>query len=365
MWPLVLLGALLVAFLLAHFVLRAGQSKLIGDLMKAAVELDRTAAVDAFTSADLEPSNHFGTAMLAAWSVIFVILPLLPAFAAKRRLLAEVECLEAGGFAALGVQRVHDLEFGLLAQLLLVSPVAFLGISLELFADSGLAGAVERTIGALLLVLTVAAVVELARRYGRRRARSMHRRARIASIPLLLVCVVSIGTFFYLSTERLTTSEEIYQPPVSKRQIGEPASIWCPPTDDPGEGLCDLWVSVTAIHQNASCADPYRPLEPDRQFLRFDLDVGSPVDQFRYPELEANSVRLSHWGVERSDGVLETNNYVYTNCGDGTEDIAQPIDPGTRTKPVVVISAPKSAMVLELDVPEYGVYRWSIPPVGS
>ena len=105
----------------------------------------------------------------------------------------------------------------------------------------------------------------------------------------------------------------------------------------------ELAFTVTAIQQNATCADPFRPLKPGQQFLRFDLDVTSlAVDRFSDSDA-ANSLRLRHWSVEGNDGVVEKDIYVYTKCGDGTEDISQPVVPGTHTKPVVVINAPKPA----------------------
>jgi hypothetical protein len=98
--------------------------------------------------------------------------------------------------------------------------------------------------------------------------------------------------------------------------------------------------------------------------LRFDLDVWPGVDEFSDPEL-ANALTLSHWGVETKNGHQYKNIYIYTKCGDGTEAISQPIAPGTHTKPVLVISAPKQAAVLQLDIPNNGVWRWHVPPAGS
>ena len=122
---------------------------------------------------------------------------------------------------------------------------------------------------------------------------------------------------------------------------------------------------VTAIMPDAACHDPYRPLGSGEQFLRFDLEVWSTVDQFVDPEI-ARGLSLRHWSVESNQGVLEKDLYMYTKCGDGTEAISQPIIPGTHTKTVVVINAPKSAAFLQLDMPTYyGVWRWPIPPLGG
>ena len=134
-WPLGLLGVLLVAFSLANFS-GLGFRKLLGDLTTAAVNLNRTAAIAAFQSAHryalvnhMPEAKFFAeAAMIVAWSAALVIVPLLPAFAAKRQLLAPLAGLEARGFAALGARTVHDVQLDLIAYLLLLPAVALLGI---------------------------------------------------------------------------------------------------------------------------------------------------------------------------------------------------------------------------------------------
>ncbi|HXE50468.1 MAG TPA: hypothetical protein VN663_18985, partial [Ramlibacter sp.] len=130
--------------------------------------------------------------------------------------------------------------------------------------------------------------------------------------------------------------------------------IECPERPEP----CELEFAVTAIRQNTKCDDPYQRLGPGRQFLRFDLDVSSPVDRFSDPEFAANALRLSHWSVVKDgDHALENDIYMYAKCGDSTEVISQPLRPGTHTKPVVVIDAPNPAAFLQL---EYET--WTLTP---
>ena len=86
-WPLALLGTLLVAYILANYVMRFANSKLLGDLTAAAVDLNRRAAIDAFKSAPFQLGPYIAAVSIIAWSVTMVIVPLLPAFSVKRRLL--------------------------------------------------------------------------------------------------------------------------------------------------------------------------------------------------------------------------------------------------------------------------------------
>jgi hypothetical protein len=348
-WPLALLGVLLVAYVLAHFG-RAAFSQLLADLTTAAVDLDRGAAIDAFKSAHLGALPYLGAAMIIAWSVTLVIVPLLPAFSVKRRLLAQLEEVEAHGFAALGARRVHDFELDLIAQILLAAPIALAIIPPENAAD-----VYGWTNVAIVSVLMIFAGVELRSRFRVRRAGAEPRRRRIARLSLRLMWLSSAGVFIWL------ISPQGDQPTVIEHQIGEEGGARCPA--DPEEP-CEMEFTVTAIQPNAACSDPYRPLKPGQQFLRFDLDVSSTVDRFSDPGL-ANALSLRHWGVEGSDGVLEKDIYMYTKCSDGTEAVWQPIVPGTHTKTVVVINAPQQAAFLQLDIPNEGRWRWPVPGAGS
>jgi hypothetical protein len=356
-WPLALLGTLLVAYIIANFVMRAVQSKLLGDLTTAAVDLNRQEAIDAFKNERLPLGSYTLAAMIIAWSVTLIIVPLLPAFSVKRRLLTQLAGLEEHGFAALGTRRVYDLELDLVAQLMLVAPVALLGIAmLALPPPLPTVG-----VGVIQIAVAVLACVELRARYGVRRggttrghghlSRLRQLAAWVVSIgrprlSLVLAWLLSIGWFIFGATHAEGEA------PLAEKQVGEKV------------GGRELTFTVTAIQHNAACADPYRPLKAGQQFLRFDLDVSSTVDRFSNPEV-ANALSLRHWGVEGSDGVLEKDLYMYTKCGDGTEAISQPIVPGAHTKTVVVINAPKPAAFLQLDIPNYRVLRWRVPPAGE
>lgn len=288
--------------------------------------------------------------MIVAWSAALVIVPLLPAFAAKRQLLAPLAGLEARGFAALGARTVHDLQLDLIAYLLLLPAVALLGI-FAILVDFGTptVNAYSRAFGAVLIALTILAGVGLLARYAERRAGAQRRHGRITRLSLRLVSVLSLG--FLVAV--MGFGHEKFGPDVYPKRVGEHA--W----------FEEVNFMVTAIMPNAACHDPYRPLQPDEQFLRFDLEVWSTVDQFVDPAI-ASGLSLRHWSVESNQGDLGRDLYMYTKCGDGTEAISQPIIPGTHTKTVVVINAPKSAVFLQLERPTYyGVWLWSIPPAGG
>lgn len=352
-WPLALLGTLFVAYVLANFVMQAAQSQLLGDLTTAAVDLNRRAAIDAFKVQPPEIGPYMAAAAMVAWSVTLVIVPLLPAFWVKRRLLTQLADLEEHSFAALGARRVYDLELDLLAQLMLVAPVALLGIALFAVPPTAVIGVIQ-------VAVAVLACVQLRAQYGMRRGGTTRRHRHPSRIPqffarviaigrprlsLALACVISIAWFIVGATQAGVTS-------VLEKQVGE------------REGGHEMAFTVTAIQQNAPCADPYRPLKPGEQFLRFDLDVSSTVDRFNDART-ADVLSLRHWGVVGSDGVLEKNIYMYAKCSDGTEAIVQPLVPGTHIKTVVVINAPKPAAFLQLEIPNYEVWRWRVPPAAG
>jgi hypothetical protein len=355
-WPLGLLGVLLVAYSLANF-FKAGYSTLLGDLTTAAVNLNRTAAIAAFVSAHRraqvsgpEAGLYAGSAILVTWSAVLVIVALLPAFSVKRQLLARSVGLESRGFATLGARPVHDVELDLIAYFLQLPTVAIFGILALLVHEGPAAQLVFWALGGVLVALTVLASLELRARYAARRTGAQRRHGRITRLSLRLVSVLSLGILVAL----VGYGREHTEPKLYLMRVGERG--WF-------EGVN---FRVTAIEPNAACHDPYRPLKPGLQFLRFDLEVWSTVDQFVDPGI-ASGLSLRHWSIANSHGVLEKDPlYMYTKCGDGTEAISQPIIPGTHTQTVVVINAPKPAAFLQLDVPTYyGVWRWPIPPPGG
>jgi len=354
-WPLGLLGVLLVAYILANF-FKAGYSTLLGDLTTAAVNLNRTAAIAAFAGAhrraqvsgNPEAGLYAGAAMVVTWSAVLVIVALLPAFAVKRQLLARWAGLESCAFAAFGARPVHDVELDLIAYFLQLPTVALFGIVALLY--HGAAQVAFWALGGILVALTVLAGVELRARYATRRAGTQRRHGRITRLSLRLVSVLSLVILVAAgSYGHENTDPKLYTMLVGDRGWFEGVNF-----------------RVTAIEPNAACHDPYRALKPGQQFLRFDLEVWSTVDQFVDPGI-ASGLSLRHWSVANSHRVLEKDPlYMYTKCGDGTEAISQPIIPGNHTKTVVVISAPKPAAFLQLDVPTYyGVWRWHIPPAGG
>lgn len=344
-WPLALIATLLIAYVLANYVMWLPTGRLLGDLTAAAVDLNRQAAIEAFRKTPPKLDPYLGAAAIIAWSVTLVIAPLLPAFSVKRRLLTDLAGPEEHGFAAIDAQRVYDPELDIVAALTLVTPVAVFGIV-------GVEAAVEGDSSSWWMAtphvaLAVFACVELRARYGRRRSEATRWSGGLTRLSLLLTCAMSVAWFIF----GITRSQE--RAPSAVVQVGEKI------------GGRELAFTVTAIQQNATCADPFRPLKPGQQFLRFDLDVTSlAVDRFSDSDA-ANSLRLRHWSVEGNDGVVEKDIYVYTKCGDGTEDISQPVVPGTHTKPVVVINAPKPAAFLRLDIPHHGLLRWPIPSAAS
>ena len=206
--PLGLLGTLLVAYVLANFVVQAASAKLLGDLTTATVDLDRSAAIEAFERSNLEAEFLFGATILIAWSVVIMILPLPPSFSVRRRLLDEqvgLMGLEARVFAALGARRVHDLELDLVAQALIVGAICVLaaGVPVGELGDP----VDERDVtgawifGAILLALSVVAGAGLLRRYRLRRqgsgasaGRTRFRRlgARVTGAALFLVWALSL-----------------------------------------------------------------------------------------------------------------------------------------------------------------------------
>ena len=119
-WPLALLATLLIAYILANYAMRLPTSRLLGDLTAAAVDLNRQAAIEAFKNTPPRLAPDLGAASIIAWSVTLVIVPLLPAFSVKRRLLTDLAGPEEHGFAAIDAQRVYDLELDLVAALTLV-----------------------------------------------------------------------------------------------------------------------------------------------------------------------------------------------------------------------------------------------------
>ena len=119
---------------------------------------------------------------------------------------------------------------------------------------------------------------------------------------------------------------------------------------------------MTKIQQNEKCDEPHGLLINPAQYLRFDLEVWSDVDQFANPTT-ANALALPHWSIQDANGNSTGSLYMHAQCGRGAEAISEPIVPGAHTITDVVVSAPRDATCLQLEVPTYrGVWHWAIPP---
>jgi hypothetical protein len=89
-WPLALLATLLIAYILANYVMLLPTSRLLGDLTAAAVDLNRQAAIGAFKNTPPKLGADLRAVSIIAWSVTLAIMPVLPAFSVKRQLLTEL-----------------------------------------------------------------------------------------------------------------------------------------------------------------------------------------------------------------------------------------------------------------------------------
>jgi hypothetical protein len=194
--PLALLGVLLISYVFANHVVDAQSAELLGDLTTAAVELDRSAAVDAFDRHELAVQHFIGAAMFLTWSTVLLVVPVLPAFSVRRRLLREqtgIEQREARAFAELGARRVYDMELDLLVQLMLVGALwvwGAVGVSLPVTDPDEPDLVFLLSVGALVVAVTSVAGAELLRRYGRRRRGEPARRSRLMRVALQTVWVL-------------------------------------------------------------------------------------------------------------------------------------------------------------------------------
>jgi hypothetical protein len=188
--PLALVGILVIAYVLGNYWIHTPSGKLLGDLTSAAVKVDRNAAVEAFKTNNLAGGFYVGGAIVIAWSVALTILPLLPAFAAKRRLFQAFAGAETVGFAALGVRHVHDVELDLLAELLLVLPLFAFGIDGPIYNRLTM---MSGTIGLVMCGLAALATVELHSRYTLRRGTGApHWQGLITRFSLRTACAFSL-----------------------------------------------------------------------------------------------------------------------------------------------------------------------------
>jgi hypothetical protein len=366
--PVVLLVVLSFAYLLA-WMCDAGYRNLFGDLMASAMSMNRASAIAALQSAyrlaqlqhPLEAYFFAGAAMIVAWSAVAAIVPLLPAFYVVRRERARLADVETRGFAAVGARTVHGVELDLIVRMLLIPAVALLGVAavtqaVTEFLATGSLNVASVAIGALSAALTVLAGMELHSCYHERRQGTARCRSFATKVSLALVAVLSTGLFVSLPFwERNTNRESILWP----RTIAQSSEHL-----DEARGWLTNQLSflITKIEQNTECTEPHGLLIDYPQYLRFDLEVWSDVDQFANPAT-ARALALPHWSVRDSKGNPTGSLFMHAKCGRGTEAISEPIVPGAHTNTSVVVSAPRDASILELDIPSYrGVWQWPIPP---
>lgn len=372
--PVGLMAVLSVAYLLA-WLCHAGYRNLLGDLIAAAISVNRSAAIAAFQNAyRLAALQHpqeayffAGAAMIVAWSAVVAIVPMLPAFSIARGEQARLAGAEARAFTAVGGRTVHQIELDLIARLLLIPAVALLGLAavtqtVTQFLTSKSVNTGNAVIGTISVVLTFLAVIELGACYRERRNGAACCRSFATKVSFAMVAVLSTGLLFGLPIWERKSNREYN---VWDRQVAtDPPQ---PNDSDNARGWLTNQLSfvVTKIEQNVQCVEPHGLLISPAQYLRFDLEVWSDVDQFANP-ITAQALALPHWSIRDGMGNFTGSLYMHAKCGRGTEAISEPIVPGAHTVTDVVVSAPENASILRLDVPSYrGVWCWKIPPVSD
>jgi hypothetical protein len=367
--PVGLLVVLSVAYVLAWWC-QAGYRNLLGDLMAAAISVNRSAVFAAFDNADrlaklqgsLEPYFFAGAAMIVAWSAVAAIVPLLPAVYVVKRKRARITELEEPAFAALGARVVHEVELDLIFRLLLIPAVALLGVAAvtqAVTANSINIRIASGVIAAISVALTILAAIELGACYRERRHKTARCRSLATKVSFAIVAAVSTCLFVILP---IWLRIDNHDKNVWDQQVAKQAPV--PGDKDHTRGwLTDqLSFLVTDIQQNAQCIEPHGILIDHAQYLQFDLEVWSDVDQFAN-QATAYALALPHWSVRDRRGKSTGSLYMHAQCGHGTAAIVQPIVPGTHSITAVVVSAPRDATCLELDIPSYrGVWRWPILP---
>ena len=372
--PTVSMVVLSVAYLLA-WLCNAGYRNLFGDLATAAITVNRTAAIAAFSNAyrlatcqhPLEAYFFAGAALIVTLSAILALVPLLPAFYFIRRARGKLAEAEGRAFDAVDARPAHEIELDLFLRLLLIPAVALLAVAALTQAATQPSAtkpamAASVAIGVISTALTVFAGIELGARYHERHNGTPGCRSFATRVSFAMVAALSAGLFVALPVwERYQNREFNFW----QRQVATKTPAAKPGEEDDGARgwLTDqLSFLVTKIQQNAPCGEPHGRLVEDVQYLQFDLEVWSNVDEFANTAT-AHALALPHWSVRDSQGKSTGNLYMHAKCGHGTDVIGEPIVPGSHTSTAVVVSAPKNAACLQLDVPSYhGVWIWPIPP---
>lgn len=386
-WPVALLAALVVANMMA---IANGDlySRLLGELAKASVNLDRTAMIAAFSHSErFAEMNQLGgptkwmllvgAAVTVSTAAGILVLPLLPAFGVYRQLRAPLATVEDRAFTAVDAGEVKDIELDLVTGALLIPltawPTMLFMWALYSYVRDGRARdggkfALEMAGIVLTLVLvTVLAAAELWIRYRERRSPIQLRSNKVRRIlrvfpktALLLVVAnaLTLGRGPDLQYEQSDDSE--------LEVASDPAQLHSRGHDEIGT-IDDISFMVTAIEQNAQCHDPHSGLFEDPQYLRFTLETWSTRNEFADPA-EARYLSLNHWSILNSRGDTSYDPsyslYMHASCGRGTEAIAKPLVPGTHTVTDVVVTAPRDAAILQLAAPAgHQPFHWHIPPI--
>ena len=265
--------------------------------------------------------------------------------------------VEAKAFAAVGARTVREIELDLIVRLLLILATTLLGVAAVTQAVTQSVNIYNVVIGGISVLLTFLAVIELGACYRERRKGIARCRSFATKVSFAMVAVLSTGLFFGLpSWERKSNVENI----VWSQQVAKDAPK--PDDSDHTRGWLTNQLSfvVTNIQQNEQCDEPHGLLIKPAQYLRFDLEVWSDVEQFANPTT-AHALALPHWSIQDANGNSTGSLYMHAKCGRGTEAISEPIVPGAHTITDVVVSAPSDATCLQLDVPTYrGVWIWPI-----
>ncbi|UMB70774.1 hypothetical protein [Mycobacterium paraterrae] len=376
--PVIPLAVLAFSYLLT-LLLHAGYRNLFGDLATAAITVNRAAVVTAFANAHrlaalqypLEAYYFAGAALIVIWSAILAILPLLPAFYLVRRKLKEMSEVEASGYDAVQALPVYATELDLLVRLLLIPAVALVAIAAAIQAarqrsESELAINVSVAIAVIASALMILAGIELASRYRERHDKGPGCRSVATRVSFATVATLSACLFFALPAWEWQHNNEFT---TWKREVAPTTPHPAKPgdNDDGARGWLTDQVSflITDIQPNAQCHEsPRAPIE-NQQYLRFNIEMWSDVDQFAN-QFAPYALTLPHWSVRDSHGNLTGSLYLHAQCSPGTDGISKPISPGTHTFSSVVVSAPKDAACLQLDVPNYrGKWGWKIPPMSG
>jgi hypothetical protein len=147
---------------------------------------------------------------------------------------------------------------------------------------------------------------------------------------------------------------------VLQKRSGERAAIGC---GEGAESPCDVEFAVSNIQQGIRCEDPYPPLGPEEQLVRFDIEIWT-APTFVHPDV-GTVFFLDHWGIGDSEGVdndLESHTVITCDGEIIGDQIQKTLMPGTHAKKTVVVTAPRGSTTLRLYSNPIGDgWTWEIP----